>query len=249
MKISAMVLAGKYEPYLEYCIESIKDICDEIIIFHHPETDLNKLPMLKSDGQKIIDYTIADERGQQAAEDVKVDFAEWRNSCLALSTGDWILWLDADEVLAYKNGGTVTRASIEALIKAKPDGKFFSFTTLHFLWNYFTLDGRNNGEHWSMRLFKKEGAHFKREIHEYLEIPEGTQYNVTNPWIWHFGHTKGMEDLRQKYTKTMAIPSNPYKSVYGTKTPDEYCATHELFRGTRPIINYRGPLPRVMKLW
>ena len=234
MKISGMVLCGKYEPYLKYCLESIKDICDEIYVF---VKDIGVMEDIKTN------CFVVEQEGDET------DFSKWRNEIVDISKGDWILMLDADEILAFSNGAPVTRNDIENIIASKDDALFYGFATRHFVWNYFTLDGRHSGVHWSMRLFQKTERRFKRKVHEFIDIKEGEQFRVMNPLIWHFGHCKGMEDLREKYAKTGKVSDNPY-GIRNEEQNNGHCARHEWFRGVNvPLINYSGPLPKVMRLW
>ena len=59
-----------------------------------------------------------------------------------------------------------------------------------------------------------------------------------------------MEDIREKYRRTMFVEGNPFiREMKKGETIDQYCARHELFRASRPVIRYDGPLPKVMNLW
>jgi len=221
MKISAMILVGDNEPYLDYCIASIKDLVDEIVYIN--------------------------DKG-------KVDFAKWRNKALKQITGDWVLYIDADEVLAKPDGKNVTRKEMEMLIhKADEEGiHAYNIFTLHFLYNYRLIDGRNNGNHFSVsRFFRRDDViKYIGRIHELPQFKATPKIaNIKHFWIYHFGHCKGMEDLRNKYRMSMQIDENPFRPHFVGMTPDQYCATHELFRMSRPIIFYDGHLPKVMKLW
>jgi len=220
MKISAMVL-GEDKDYLKYCLESIKGIVDEIVM-----SDLR------------ID-----------------DFAEMRNDCLKRITGDWVLVLDSDEILANPDGSNVSRRQLEKLIEqAEKEGiTGYHIFTLHFLYNYRMIDGSNNGQHYSYgRLYKREHIErYKGKIHELPVFKYGQNLKPTSEFfIWHFGHCKGMEYVREKYRRTMKIPGNPFKPEFERfKDTDEYCKSHPFFMMTKPVIFYYGPLPEVLKLW
>jgi len=247
MKISCIMLVGEFEPYLEYAIKSVKDIVDEIVFITHKT---GKFPVtLKPKWKRLV----------QKGKDV--DFAKWRNQALKQCTGDYVLFIDADEVFCHIDGQPISRDHLEKQCKAMDnegcDSK--SFFTYHFLYNYRTIDGRNNGLHFSLdRLFKNEkGIKWVGKIHERLVLPEVRHQtnalrtrNIVGPAIFHFGHCKGMEDIKKKYTRSMDIEDNPFRrELRKGETIDQYVARHELFRDTRPTIKYDGPMPSVMSLW
>jgi glycosyltransferase involved in cell wall biosynthesis len=259
MKISAMVLVGDNEPYLKYCIESIKDIVDEIVFILSESATKIGVPAPK--GRAEYNIIVQEEGG--------INFADWRNQALKECTGDVCLMLDADEILAKHNGDNCSRELLEQIIANNKDA--YHIFTFHFLYNYRWIDGRNEGLHHSQcRLFRNDGkVKFEGKVHEYLlreeEIqPEHSGLNkpvtmwvrpsnygyVNSPCIWHFGGCKGMEDLRVKYELRGKIEGNPFAPEHERfKTNDEYCAAHPLFRMTRPIILWDGNLPKCLKLW
>lgn len=257
MKISAMVLVGENEPYLSYCIESIKDIVDEIVfIVKEMPCGCHPDPLLRPESNWNV----------MVQEDYyETDFASWRNKALAECSGEYILMLDADEILAKPDGSPCSRELLEEIIKNNKDA--YHIFTFHFMYDYRTIDGRNDGIHHShCRLFKNDNVRFEGKIHEYLTkeqtyqndensfskawtTPESYAY-VNNPCIWHYGGCKGMEDIRQKYARTRDIEGNPFRSEHlKYKDNDEYCKNHPIFQKSRPLIQYYGSLPRVMKLW
>jgi glycosyltransferase involved in cell wall biosynthesis len=238
MKITAMVLLGDNEPYLKYCLESIIDLVDEILVLTHGSSGWGGIDKLR-----IIRLPLTP----------MADFSEWRNRCLKEAKGDWILYIDADEVLAKPNGKPVHRMELESLIKYADDNNVngFHIFTLHFLYNYRTIDGTDNGKHYSICRFfrKKDVTKYEGKIHELPKFRSMPIFaNLNTMFIWHFGHCKGMENLREKYRRTFSISDNPYTKNLKISF-DKYCANHELFRVTRPMIQYDGSLPSVMKLW
>lgn len=183
MKISAIVLVGNFEPYLEYCIESIKGITDDIYFFIVDRED-------KKLQERLIDISLKDAY-YFYQEGKETNFAKWRNQILDTmrkNGTEWVLFVDADEVFANSDGTPVTRTQVEELINneykrkeikadrevaVKFKAESFDFFTRHFLWNYFTVDARQGGLHYSeQRLFrlpkKPIKCEYQREVHEYL---------------------------------------------------------------------------------
>ena len=78
------------EKYLRECLNSVKDIIDEIIIVDTGSTD-DTINIAKEFNAKIYNYIWIE------------DFSDARNFALNKSTGDWILYLDADERLSAKS--------------------------------------------------------------------------------------------------------------------------------------------------
>lgn len=251
-EIGAMVLYSDDRYYLEYCLESLKDCVDKIYI----GIDVG----ISSDRdfvEELIEY-MGLSNGQCKIIELpnENNFALKRNDILKDMTEEWVLMLDSDEVLAHLDGTPVSHRELEMMIEDNSDKDGFHLFTLHFMYNYRMIDGRKNGEHWSAnRLFKREGSQFIKPIHEYLnwdvERMKKTA-KVTTLAIYHFGHCKGMEKLREKYKFTMGILENPFRAqmdVLGCTTVDEYCSMHEIFRMTIPLKIYDGPLPKCLKLW
>ena len=161
MKISAILLVGEYEPYLEYCIKSIENIVDEIIMVKKKEGNTGVITKLKP---------VILEIPQKCK---KVDFAKWRNQALNRCNGEYILRIDADEIIAHPDGGKLTRFDMEHLcnIIKKENVPSISLFTYHFLYNYFTIDGRNNGWHFTKHvLFKniRRAARLKWLLADFL---------------------------------------------------------------------------------
>lgn len=85
--ISLCMITKNEEKNLEKCLTSVKPIVDEIIIIDTGSTDKTK-EIAKKFTDKVYDFKWNN------------DFSEARNFSLSKSTKDWILVLDADEVIA-----------------------------------------------------------------------------------------------------------------------------------------------------
>ena len=88
-RLSVCMIVKNEERFLGQCLASVKDIADELIVIDTGSTDRT--------------VEIAREHGAQVGHfEWCNDFAAARNASIAAATGDWILFLDADEELSPK---------------------------------------------------------------------------------------------------------------------------------------------------
>jgi tetratricopeptide (TPR) repeat protein len=86
-RLSVCMIVKNEERFLGQCLASVRDIADELIVIDTGSTD------------RTIE--IAREHGAQVGHfEWCNDFAAARNASIAPATGDWILFLDADEELS-----------------------------------------------------------------------------------------------------------------------------------------------------
>jgi tetratricopeptide (TPR) repeat protein len=83
-KLSLCMIVKNEAHNLRDCIEPLKPVLDEIIVVDTGSTDGTR-EVAKSLGAKVFDFTWCD------------DFSAARNESLRHATGDYILWLDADD--------------------------------------------------------------------------------------------------------------------------------------------------------
>src|SRR3989344_380542 len=88
--LSLCLIVKDEEKYLEQCLSTSKPFVDEIIIVDTGSTDKTK-EIAQRFTTKIYDYVWTD------------DFAAARNESLRQAAGDWILILDADEIILEKD--------------------------------------------------------------------------------------------------------------------------------------------------
>ncbi|MDZ7260791.1 MAG: glycosyltransferase family 2 protein [candidate division KSB1 bacterium] len=81
--LSLCMIVKNEEHYLAGCLESVKDLVDEMVIVDTGSQDRTK-EIAAHYGARLFDYTWDD------------NFSEARNESLRQATGDWILYLDAD---------------------------------------------------------------------------------------------------------------------------------------------------------
>jgi glycosyltransferase involved in cell wall biosynthesis len=95
-RLSVCMIVKNEERFLGQCLASVKDIADELIVIDTGSTDRT--------------VEIAREHGAQVGYfEWCNDFAAARNASIAPATGDWILFLDADEELSAKEKNDLPR--------------------------------------------------------------------------------------------------------------------------------------------
>jgi glycosyltransferase involved in cell wall biosynthesis/predicted Zn-dependent protease len=100
-RVSLCMIVKNEERHLARCLRSVADLVDEMIVVDTGSSDRTR--------------EIATECGAQVFDFVWVDsFAAARNESLRHATGEWVLWLDADEYLDEDNR-TKLRALFERL--------------------------------------------------------------------------------------------------------------------------------------
>lgn len=156
MKISLCMIVKNEEKNLSKCLDSVVDYIDEIVIVDTGSTDHTKIIAQKYT-DKIFDYTWCD------------DFARARNYSLSKANNDWVLILDADEVLLkfdkkivsnfiQSNPKTVGRIKrINPFQGEKEDNKYIE---------------RVN------RFFNRKYYYYEGAIHEQVVANDGSQYNM-----------------------------------------------------------------------
>ena len=242
--ITAMVLTDNSADYLGYCLDSIFDIVDEIIVVDNHSVDGTKEIFKKYNANKLRVFQ----------QEPSWNYSDLRNFAIEKATNDYILWLDSDEILANQNGEPLTRTELEHIVKMGATS--YDIFTIHFMYNYFTIDGRNNGQHFSRdRIFnKKKIKGFSNVMHENIIFKDKAfKRIIENPIIFHFGHCRGIVNLMNKYKFSWNLAKKndfPFANeLRMAKTPEQYCANHPIIKGTIPLIRYNGHLPKVMGLW
>ncbi len=95
------------EEVLARCLQSAKQLVDEIVIVDTGSTDKTK-EIARSFGAAVYDFPWVD------------DFAKARNFSFSKATGDYLLWLDADDVIPAESAALFPKLK-EELEAAAPD--------------------------------------------------------------------------------------------------------------------------------
>ena len=118
------------------------------------------------------------------------DFAQARNACLQHATGDWILVVDADEVLDHK-------AHLKALFSFGPRGwQVYALSVDH------NLSEGQRMQTWAPRVFKRQGIRYSGAIHELPVKAELPHWLMTVFLPVQLEHSGSLPEQRQRQGKS-----------------------------------------------
>ena len=155
INISLCMIVKNEELVLKRCLESVKDIADEIIIIDTGSTDKTKDIALKFT-DKVYDFKWVN------------DFSKARNYSFSKATKDYILWLDADDVILEND--KIKFLALKETLNNTVDIVMMKYNV------GFDENGNVNFSYYRERLLKRDKNYtWKSPIHEVIE-PIGNLY-------------------------------------------------------------------------
>ncbi len=184
-KISAILIVKNEENHLERCLQSIQGGVDEIIVVDTGSTD-KTVEIAESFGATIGHFEWCN------------DFSAARNYSLGLATGDWALWIDADEAVTPESWNPI----YEAVVRPHFGGYFTRIV------NFTDENETTEYTHAPIRLFRIDPrVRFTGSIHEQispaidaLAWPTAHLDKVT---IHHFGYKPSEIEAKDKLNRTI----------------------------------------------
>lgn len=151
VKLSAIVLAKNEESSIEKCLHSLK-LCDEVLVIDDHSSD-RTAEIAKKCGAEVFKH------------DMKSDFAAQRNFGASKARGEWLLYVDADEVVSEE-----LAKEIYSVLHSKesPSNDSYYIRRRDVFWNHElrygeTMKARNKG---IIRMMKKESGAWHGTVHE-----------------------------------------------------------------------------------
>jgi glycosyltransferase involved in cell wall biosynthesis len=190
--ISLCMIVKNEERYLDNCLNSIKDLADEIIIVDTGSID-GTVEIAESHGAKIFHHAWKD------------SFSEARNHYLKYATGDWIFQIDADEELIQED--------IPVLLEAIKDEELDAIMVQ--IVSKFQ-EGKREAIHSVERIFRNNGSiHYEGRVHNRMV---GIQNAKVFPIrLIHYGYDLNQTQSKKKFDRTVSLlkmdleenPDNP----------------------------------------
>ncbi|RLB83760.1 MAG: hypothetical protein DRH17_00980 [Deltaproteobacteria bacterium] len=184
------------EESLPRCLSSVKDYVDEIVVVDTGSTD-RTVEIARRFGAQIYHHPWED------------NFSKHRNQSISYATGDWFMYLDADEEIVEGTGPLIR----EAIQNQKVDSITFEFISLYA--------GGKKSFHTQQRLFRNDrGIHFEGRIHNRIV---GVKTTCLYPIkVLHHGYNVHHEKAKLKHERRIKIlkreieddPQNPIHHHY-----------------------------------
>ena len=221
------IVKNENNPIFKASIESVINIADRITIIDGFSTDgtLDLIDSFHSSKIQVI--------SKKFRHELKEAVGMQRNEYLKYVSCDWVLVLDADEVLG-DNGFLLTKLGEEK------GEELYDIRMEHFVWNLSLVDSSHEN-HFVMRRFFRNipGLKYREAEHGILGGSEKIG-GITEVTIYHYGYTKGIWDVLKKY-KTHKVKSDVHSKDFLEKWKNEH-----LF-GLYPVKPFRGEHPAPIK--
>lgn len=148
--VSLCIIVKNEEDILERCLCSVRDLVDEIIITDTGSTDRTR-EIARRLADKVYDFPWVD------------DFSAARNFTFGKATKDYILWLDADDIILPDEAVKFRR--LKKTLSPDVDAVMMGYHT------GFDEQGRTVFSYFRERLVKRSrGFQWREPVHEYLQI-------------------------------------------------------------------------------
>ncbi len=202
-RISLCMIVRDEEETLPDCLESVlraskpgpDGLVDEVVIVDTGSTD-GTIDVARSFGARVLQ------------EPWRKDFSAARNVSLEAATGDWILWLDADERLAWSRDAaefTARKRTLLDHLRASPCAAWFIPVVNRTPRGRYAIRGH--------RLFRRmPGLRFTGRVHEQLtpalkqlglkagHLPEAAQVTID-----HLGYDLDAAELEGKWRRNLEL--------------------------------------------
>ena len=188
LTLSLAMIVKDEEEMLPRCLTSVKDAVDEIIVVDTGSSD-RTVEIAESFGAKVLHH------------DWTGDFSAARNVSFDAATSDWIVYLDADEVLVAGDAGRLRDLTQQVWREA-----FYLVET-----NY--TGDLGDGEaltHNALRLFRnREGYRFDGRLHEQIasKLPafNPERLAASTVRLEHYGYLASVRDAKEKSRRNIEL--------------------------------------------
>ena len=246
MKISVCNItnleAGDESFYLDMMLESALQFVDEIIcVLDYP----NKKNLTLQDNIKIliVDNFIEkhpDKRIKFFKLNYDENFKVARQFANAKATGDWVFYLDADEVL-HENFTSKIRKRFEEYEKNNVDCVHCQY--IHFINNFDRIDNSEAIHYGLHRIFKNyKSIKWANDQHSLPDYKWKQIVFDIRVIIWHMGYLRGMKKIHERFERNYRIGTVIHPPYYQVMWRDWH------YYGDYPTKHLdRELLPKIIK--
>ncbi len=217
-KLTLSMIVKNEEANLRDCLESVHNVVDEIVIVDTGSTD-RTLKIAEEFGAKIYHF------------DWINDFSAARNFALKQSTGDWILYLDADERLE--------RRSKSELLDLVKNEELLGVNC--FINNIDEVTGTPKFMKYIRLFHNSSSISFSGKVHEQIEASLLTNnYSISDSKIEiiHLGYNVGKVGLRKKAERNLLPLLEEYQSNPSSYYAFQLANTYKVLEDRENEIKY-----------
>ena len=203
--LSLCMIVRDEEDQIGRCLQAIRPAVDEIIVVDTGSTD-RTIEIARSMGASVYHFSWTG------------SFAEARNYGIKHATGEWVLWLDADE-----EADALTVSALHSL----SDCRGANLATVHMIHFMGSPDSSAEAAYrmTHCRLFRNHmGFRFKGDIHEQIDHPERLLAEELSSCyalpvtVFHYGYLDDVGQRKDKSGRNMEMiqrslakePGNPW---------------------------------------
>ena len=188
MKLSLCMIVRDEEEMLPRCLEAVASVVDEIVIVDTGSKD-RTIEIAGSFGARVIE------------REWTGSFADARNTSFDHATGDWLLYLDADEVLVAQDA-----EQLRGLTSQTWRDAFYLVET-----NFTGHEEAGTAvTHSAMRMFRNRPEYrFSGRLHEQIAqnlpayLPE--RIHQSNVRVEHYGYLGSVRDAKEKSRRNIEL--------------------------------------------
>lgn len=196
-RLSVCLITRNEEKFLGQCLESVRHIADQIVVMDTGSTDWTR-EIAGRYGAEVYSFKWCD------------DFSAARNAALERATGDWVLMIDADEVLPAE--------SAEALRK-----EIGASNVIAYRLPIVDVGREEEGCSYVPRLFRNApGLFFAGRVHEQVfssvearRLEWGMENCLGTAGLVHHGYTKEVTRSRNKKARNLALLERALEEMPG----------------------------------
>lgn len=187
--LSAVVVTHNEEKNIASCLKALK-FCDEIVVIDDESTD-KTAQIAKKHGASVISHSLNN------------DFSKQRNFGLKAAKGEWVLFVDADEVVTHKLAQEILHT-----ISSTNQLAGYLIKRRDYLWGKPLLHGEQ-GNIQLLRLGRKNEGTWYGAVHEVWDM-QGKVGVLQNPLL-HYPHEDLEEFLKEINIYTTLRSEELYK--------------------------------------
>lgn len=227
MTLSMIMITKNAAAHLETALLAAKEISDEIVIVDCGSTDETRTIAKQFDAKIVM-------------TNVWPGFGPQKNLALSHATGDWVLSLDADEVMS--------QALIDTIRTTLANPRYSAYAIWRrsfYCGQLIKYSGWQND--WVVRLFRRDSAQFSDDlVHEKLIFNPNTPTGKLSGALWHYSY----DDFEQVLDKINHYSTLGAKGLFlqGKKPHVLQPFAHASFAFVRTYFLKRGFLDGAMGL-